>query len=149
MTISARTEIDQAEEEIIIPLQRTYIGRKPVISASLADTPCAMFGAPRLLDRLNPILGTSYTMNTPSLPSLLEDCITKEYDFGTAYNRLCAVWYTEDWNTIWDELRSCEAGDQKRRRDAVYGNGSVFAYVDPRRVWDLYSNCVVPIWWHW
>ncbi len=146
MTISARTEIDQAEEEIIVPLQRTYTGRKPVISASLANTPCAMFGAPRLLDRLNALLGTSYTMNTPSLPSLLEDCIMREYDFGTAYSRLRAVWYTEDWNTVRDELRGCEAEDQERRREAVYGNGNVSPYMYPRRVWDLYSNRVVPMW---
>ncbi len=146
MTISSRTEINQAEEEIIVPLQRTYTGRKPVISASLADTPCAMFGAPRLLDRLNPLLGTSYTMNTPSLPSLLEDCITKEYDFGTAYSRLRAVWHTEDWNTVQDELRGCEAEDQEMRRKAVHGNGSVDPDMYPRRVWDLYGNRVVPMW---
>ncbi len=146
MTISACTEIDQAEEEIIVPLQRTYTGRKPVISASLADTPCATFGAPRLLDQLNPLLGTSYTMNTPSLTSLLEDCITKEYDFGTAYSRLRAVWYTEDWNTVQDELRSCEAEDQEMRRKAVHGNGSVNPGMYPRRVWDLYGNRVVPMW---
>ncbi len=146
MTISARTEIDQAEEEIIVPLQRTYTGRKPVISASLADTPCAMFGAPRLLDRLNALLGTSYTMDTPSLPSLLEDCITKEYDFGTAYSRLRAVWYTEDWNTARDELRGCEDQDQDMRRKAVHGNGSVISCTYPRRVWDLYGNRVVPMW---
>ncbi|PBK79348.1 hypothetical protein ARMGADRAFT_1093229 [Armillaria gallica] len=103
------------EEEIIVPLQRTYTGRTAVISASLADTPCAMFSAPRLLDRLNPILGTSYTMDNLSLPSLLEDCITKEYDFGTAYSHLCAVWYIEDWNTIWDKLCGCEAEDQEKQ----------------------------------
>ncbi|PBK82952.1 hypothetical protein ARMGADRAFT_1001291 [Armillaria gallica] len=136
VTISARTEIDRAEEEIIVPLQRTYTGRKPVISASLADTPCATFDAPRLLDRLNSLLGTSYTMNTPSLPSLLEDCITKKYDFGTTYSRLRAVWHTEDWNTVRDELRRCEADDQE----------IVNAYMHPRRVWDLYGNRVVPIW---
>ncbi len=146
MTISARTEIQQAEEEIIVPLQRTYTGRKPVISSSLADTPCAMFGAPGLLDRLNVILGTSYTMNTPSLPSLLEYCITKEYDFGTAYSGLRAAWYTEDWNTIWDELRGCEAEDQEMRRKEVHGNGSVNAHMCPRHVWDLYGNRVVPMW---
>ncbi|PBK82966.1 hypothetical protein ARMGADRAFT_893888, partial [Armillaria gallica] len=110
-----------------------YTGRKPVILASLADTSCATFGVPCLLDQLNPLLGTSYTMNTPSLPSLLEDCITKEYDFGTAYSRLRAVWHTEDWNTVWDELRSCEAEDQKRRQNAVHGNGNVDAYRYPRR----------------
>ncbi len=42
----------------------------------------------------------------------------REYDFGTAYSRLRAVWYTEDWNTVRDELRGCEAEDQERRREA-------------------------------
>ncbi|PBK82920.1 hypothetical protein ARMGADRAFT_1137901 [Armillaria gallica] len=146
VTISTHTEIDQAEEEIILPLQQIYTGRKPVISASLADTPCTTFGAPHLLDPLNLILGTSYTMDTPLLPSLLEDCITKEYDFGTAYGCLHAVWHTLDWNTVWDKLCGCEAEDQTVRRKAVHGNGSVDSDMYPWHVWDLYSNRVVPIW---
>ncbi len=38
--ISARTEIDHVEKEIIVPSQQAYTGRKPVIPASLAKTDC-------------------------------------------------------------------------------------------------------------
>ncbi len=105
--------------------------------------PALHSGVPCFLDRFNSLLRTSYTMNTPSLPFLLDDCITKEYDFGTAYGHLHAVWYTKDWNTVQDELRSCEAEDWEEWQKAVHGNGNVNAYTYPWHVWDLYGNRVV------
>ncbi|KAK0232867.1 hypothetical protein IW262DRAFT_29316 [Armillaria fumosa] len=85
--ISSQTEIGQTPESIEVPTQRAYIGNKPVIPSSLADTPCSSLGIQGLLDLLNSTLRTSYTLNTPSLSSVLKDCIAK-YDFGTAYSRL-------------------------------------------------------------
>ncbi|KAK0458114.1 uncharacterized protein EV420DRAFT_1480264 [Desarmillaria tabescens] len=43
---------------------------------------------PGILDRLNTTLGTSYTLDTPSLSSLLEEYTTNNYDFGMAYGCL-------------------------------------------------------------
>ncbi|KAK0445403.1 hypothetical protein EV421DRAFT_315759 [Armillaria borealis] len=146
VTISAQTEIGQAEEEIIVPLQRSYTGREPVISASLADTPCTTLGVQGLLDELNTTLGTTYSLNTPSLPSLLKDCIRDNYDFGTAYGHLRLVWYTNNWRTVPDELRKWEEQDQEKRRRAIDGNHIVDPSIYPRHVWDLYSNRVVPQW---
>ncbi|PBK64615.1 hypothetical protein ARMSODRAFT_456164 [Armillaria solidipes] len=51
------------------------------------DTSCACLGVTILLAQLNIILGTSYTLDMPSLSSLLEGCIANDYDFGTAYGR--------------------------------------------------------------
>ncbi|SJL08811.1 uncharacterized protein ARMOST_12181 [Armillaria ostoyae] len=115
VTISAFAEIGQAELSIQVPLQRSYTGRKPAIPSSLADTPCAAFGVQGVLDRLNAILGTSQTLDTPSLSALIEEFISNEYDFGTAYGRLHPRWpgHTNP---------------------------------PPRRLWDLYSNRVVPCW---
>ncbi len=146
MTISACTEIGQAEEEIAVPLQRIYTGKKPVISSSLANTPCTTLGLHGLLERLNTTLGTSHTLDIPSLSSLLEDCIAKKYDFGTAYGSLRTAWYTEDWSKIPYRLRECEEKDREMRQRALHGGRIVEPWIYPRRVWDLYSNRVVPIW---
>ncbi|PBK62713.1 hypothetical protein ARMSODRAFT_963997 [Armillaria solidipes] len=137
VTIFALTEIGKEESSIEVPKQRSYTGRKPVISSSLADTPCASLGVAGLLDQLNTTLGTSYTLKNPSLSSNLETCISSNYDFGVTYGRL---------RTIQNELRTREEKDQKMRREALVGNRIVNPHMPPRRVWDLYSNRVVPYW---
>ncbi len=127
-------------------MQESYTGRSPVIPSSLADTPCAGLGIQGVLDRLNVTLRTSYTLDIPSLPSILEDCIEKDYDFGTAYGHLLKIWYTDDWSNIQDKLRRREEGDRELRQKALVGNWIVIPHLPPRRVWDLYSNRVMP-WW--
>ncbi len=146
VTISALTETGRAESSIEVPLQRSYTGRRPVIQSSLADTPGATLGIQGALDKPNAILRTSYTLDTPSLRSILEDCIAKNYDFGTAYGRLRGIWYTDDWSNIRDELRRCEEGDREMRRNALVGNRIVKPDLPPRRVWHVYSNRMVQ-WW--
>ncbi|SJL12691.1 uncharacterized protein ARMOST_16122 [Armillaria ostoyae] len=146
VTISAHTEIGQAEEDTIVPLQRLYTGTKPVISASLANTPCTDFGLSGLLERLNTTLGTSHTLDIPALSSLLEDCIARKYDFGTAYGSLRMAWRTEDWSTIPGKLCDFEEKDREMRRCALRGNHILQPEIYPRRVWDLFSNRVVPTW---
>ncbi|KAK0436102.1 hypothetical protein EV421DRAFT_2086802 [Armillaria borealis] len=144
--ISAFTETGQGESSIKVPLQRFYKGRRPVIPSSLADTSCATLGAQGVLDRLNETLRTTYTLDILSLRSILEDCIEKHYDFGTAYGRLRQIWYTDDWSNIRDELHRWEENDREMRRKALVGNRIVEPSLPPRRVWDLYSNRVLP-WW--
>ncbi|SJL05329.1 uncharacterized protein ARMOST_08696 [Armillaria ostoyae] len=144
--ISSQTETRQTEESITVPNQRVYIGREPVIFSSLANNPCSCLGIQGLLDLLNTTLGTSYTLETPSLSSVLEDCFAQEYDFGTAYGRLRSVWYNQRWRIIQEELQEREAKDVEQRRKAVKGRQIVHPNMKPRRVWDLYSNRVVP-WW--
>ncbi len=149
VTISAFTETGQAKSSIVVPKQRAYTGRKPVISSRLADIPCATLGVQGLLDQLNSTLRTSYTLDDPSLSTLLEDCIADNYDFGMAYGCLRRTWYIHDWSAIRDALRRFEEEDRERRQKAFVGNRiQVFDEValPPRRVWDLYSNRVVP-WW--
>ncbi|KAK0191547.1 hypothetical protein F5146DRAFT_605174 [Armillaria mellea] len=85
VTISATIETGQAESTIKVPKQRNYIGQMPVIPSAFADIPCATLGIQGVLDRLNITLGTSHTLDTPSVFSVLEDCIVKNYNFGTAY----------------------------------------------------------------
>ncbi|PBK92226.1 hypothetical protein ARMGADRAFT_1081005 [Armillaria gallica] len=146
VTISAFNETGQGESSIKVPLQRSFTGTKPVIPSSLADTPCTALGIPRLLDLFNTTLRTSYTLDTPSLFSVLEECIKNNYDFGTAYGRLRAVWGANRYGTIQNELHRCEANDWKMRQQVLQGNQIVNSNLHPRRVWDLYANRVVP-WW--
>ncbi|KAK0446533.1 uncharacterized protein EV420DRAFT_892768 [Desarmillaria tabescens] len=130
-----------------VPNQWSYTGREPVIKSSLADTPCAALGIDGLLDKFNATLQTSYTRETPYLSSVLEYCISENYDFGTAYGCLRRMWYNNDWRTVEDELRSREKNDLEQRRKALVGNRIVDPHISPRRVWDLYSNRVVPSSW--
>ncbi|KAK0493534.1 hypothetical protein EDD18DRAFT_1356457 [Armillaria luteobubalina] len=166
--LSAFTETGRAELSIEVPKQRSYTGRSPVIPRALADTPCATLSIQGILDRLNATLRTSYTLPTApssstsaasaapssatsvqdqvSLLSILEGCIQKNYDFGTAYAFLRPVWNTVNPSKIQDELRRRERRDRERRQKALVGNRIVDPYMRPRRDWDLCSNRVVPSW---
>ncbi|SJL01424.1 uncharacterized protein ARMOST_04746 [Armillaria ostoyae] len=146
VTISATIETGRAESTIKVPKQRNYTGRMPVIPSSLADIPCATLGVQGVLDRLNATLGTSHTLDTPSVLSVLGDCIVKNYDFGTAYGRLRGVWNSDNDCTIEDQLRTREEEDKERRRKALIGDNLMKRTPPPRRVWDLCSNRMVP-WW--
>ncbi|SJL05280.1 uncharacterized protein ARMOST_08646 [Armillaria ostoyae] len=147
VTISSQTEIGQTEESIEVPKQRAYTGREPVISSSLADIPCSTLGIQGLLYVLNTTLGTSGTLDTPSLSSVLKDCIAKKYDLGTAYGRLRSVWGNQHTGRyIKLELWDREFQDVEQRGKAVKDSRIVDPDMNPRRVWDLYSNRVVP-WW--
>ncbi|KAK0234040.1 hypothetical protein IW262DRAFT_129036 [Armillaria fumosa] len=146
VTISAFTETDREESSIVVPLQRAYTGRKPVITSRLADTPCATLGVQGLLDQLNTTLGTSYSLDNLFLSSNLEDCIKDGSDFGMAYSYLRGIWHTNNWSTIRDEFWRQQEEDWEERRKALDGNRIVNPDLPPRRVWDLYSNRVVP-WW--
>ncbi|PBL01377.1 hypothetical protein ARMGADRAFT_1059136 [Armillaria gallica] len=148
VTISSQTETGQAEESIKVPKQRAYTGREPVVPSSLADTLCSSLGIQGFLGLLNATLGTSYTLDSaPPLSSVLKDCIAQNYDFGTAYGRLRSAWCDSGVTDIQMELQKREAEDINRRRNALVGSRIVKAdTVEPRRVWDLHSNRVVP-WW--
>ncbi|SJL14997.1 uncharacterized protein ARMOST_18477 [Armillaria ostoyae] len=145
VTISALTEVGKAESMISVPNQRTYTGRKSVIPSALADTPCATLGVQGVLDQLNATLGTAYALDTPSLSYVLEDFIKNNYDFGTAYGRLRRMQFNSR-RILQDELSRLEEKDRKDRQDALVDNRIITPELPPRRVWDLYSNRVVP-WW--
>ncbi|KAK0429516.1 hypothetical protein EV421DRAFT_1745550 [Armillaria borealis] len=99
-----------------------------------------------ILDQLNVTLGTSHTLDTPSVLPLLKEYIEKNYDFGTVYGHLCTVWNTHRNSNKQDELCRCEKEDREMRQRALVGNRIVNPRLVPRCVWDLYSNHVVPYW---
>ncbi|KAK0219498.1 hypothetical protein EDD85DRAFT_341177 [Armillaria nabsnona] len=146
VTLSAFTETGQVESSIKVPKQRLYTGRSPVISSSLADTPCATLGIEGVLDQLNATLGTSHTLDTTSFSSFLNECIEKNSDFGTAYACLRPVWNTHSDSNMQNELCRHEEKDKEQREYALVGNRIIDPDLPPRRVWDLYSNRVLSPW---
>ncbi|PBK60029.1 hypothetical protein ARMSODRAFT_966412 [Armillaria solidipes] len=134
-------------EDIKVPNQRAYTGSKPVIPSSLADTPSGSLGVDGLMEILNRTLGTKYDL-TPSLSSLLAEYISDKYDFGTVYGYLRPIWFDCDLNDVEDSLRSSEAKELEIRKNAVVDGQITWKglRMAPRRVWDLFSNRVVP-WW--
>ncbi|KAK0186358.1 hypothetical protein F5146DRAFT_128073 [Armillaria mellea] len=145
VTLSAFTETGQEESSIPVPKQHRYTGSKPVISSSLAGTLCSDLGVDGMLEQLNTTLGTSYTLETPGLSFLLNSYISKNYDFGTAYAYLRLEWYN-DLTTVEDSQCAREALDQEMRHNVLDNDRIISHWVPPRRVWDLYSNRVIP-WW--
>ncbi|KAK0201260.1 hypothetical protein DFS33DRAFT_1447548 [Desarmillaria ectypa] len=119
VTISAFTETGQAESSIKVPKQWAYISQWPIIPSSITDTPCTDLGLQGILDQLNIILKTSYSLDTPSISSILKDCISNNYDFGTAYGHLCYVWRKVKYSTVQDQLCIYEKKDQKRQQEAL------------------------------
>ncbi len=145
MTLSAFTETGQPEQSIPVTKQKSYTDQKPVISSSVADTPCAKLGVVGILEKLNIILGTSYTLEIHSLRSVLEAYIIEDYDFGTAFSYLRPFWYNGLTN-IEDTLQTREAWDRQMRQDVLVNDKIISPLLPPRRVWDLFSNRVAP-WW--
>lgn len=144
-TISSGSVTDSDSE---VPSQRVFHGPY-CIPTSLADQPCSSLGLPTLLDTLNEILGTSYTLSPP-LSTLLEACIARNDDFGLAYARLRPYWHSASFATLQATLEDAESKDTNARLDALDVTGRQIStpYLPPRRVWDLWSNRVIPYWWH-
>ncbi len=65
VTLSAFDETGRVESSIPVLKQRSYIGRNPVISSALADTPCTDLGVDGVLEKLNATLGTAYNLDLP------------------------------------------------------------------------------------
>ncbi len=52
----------------------------------------------------------------------------------------------ENWSAIPDRIRKCEEKVREMRQRALHGRDIVETHIHPRRVWDLYSNRIMPMW---
>lgn len=129
-------------DETPVLLQRQYRGWG-VLANDIANRPCSSFGITRLLDALNRVFGTKDTLDTPFIRPLVQRCIDESLDFGTAYGHLRTRWHLKDFESTATYWRG---RDQQSRADALEGDRVVNPLVSPRRVWDLYSNRVLPYW---
>ena len=121
-----------------------------------------------MLDKLNSLMGTAYTIDRPGLRALLENCLSRCDDFGLAYARLRRWWRITWWSVnegptpkVWDkgllrmdffdvedDGRRREIDDKAMREDVIDQDLGIVvdASLPPRRVWDLRSNRVVERW---
>lgn len=143
------TTIYSDEDSPRVPLQIRYTSTKSVIPSSWADETCEGLGTETMLVRLNRLMRTDYSLDTPGMRDDFQYCITRGLDFGMAYSllrsRSLSTWgrggLEEKVNVLEDE-------DGTARRTAITADGRMIMEpsIPPRRLWDLYSNRVVP-WW--
>ena len=99
-----------------------------------------------LLAQLNRVFGPpERTMDEEGMDLCLEGLIGEEYDFGQAYGYL-RPWWRKD-KPMAGLLRLMEERkeeDRALRQSAMNGVCIVDPRIPPRRVWDLYSNRVLP-----
>ncbi|KAI0026704.1 hypothetical protein K488DRAFT_18211, partial [Vararia minispora EC-137] len=123
--------------------QVEYTGPR-VISSQEASM--RLSSATELLARLNEVEGTSYTLaQYPQLAQTLQQYIVEGCDFGVIYARLRSGW-TPDPILGLQNLRTRKKEDVELR-SAAFGIKTrtiIKPSLPPRRVWDLYSNRVVP-----
>ncbi|KAJ3556035.1 hypothetical protein NM688_g2246 [Phlebia brevispora] len=139
------------EAHLEVPLQIKHQTTNPVISSSLASVPSETLGVTGLLGMLNQVLGTSYSADVPGLIPLLQQFIEeRHYDFGMVYGYLRSFWFNDiQWtDDIQELLETREYSDRAARIKALDQERNVVTNprIKPRRLWDLYSNRVIPIW---
>lgn len=134
----------------VVPLQSSFRGCG-AIPSSLSNTSCRSLGIDKLLSTFNDVLGTEYTFATPGLRQCLQRYINRGSNFGVAYGMLRPRWLSDgdlrgDFSDVLRQIRQYRQADRAMRRNAIRGDRIVNSRIPPRRVWDLYSNRVLPFW---
>lgn len=135
-----------------VPLQEVFRGPREVLTSEAASTPLSTLGLEGLLDRMNFYLGTSFSLDERKslLDTTVEALQNLKYadDFGFAYALLRPRWKLDPLEAIQEILDKREIGETKRRPSNRFpllpATGS--KEVRLRRVWDLWSNRVIPAW---
>ncbi|KAF9024020.1 hypothetical protein BDZ89DRAFT_1162447 [Hymenopellis radicata] len=131
-------------ESLEVPLQRAFFGPRQVLPSDVASIPRSELDPQQLHELMNDYLGTSYALDKARY-SLLRASLKYSNDFGVAYSLLRPRWHMRPLDAI-DNIRACIATDNTARRNAVRDGYVVNKGISPRRVWDLWSNRVVPTW---
>lgn len=129
----------------LVPLQWAQYG-PGAIPDSLADMPSSSMDAVKLLSLLNSVLATDYTLEKAGLRQCLEHFLSSVHDFGEIYGCLRDHWYGDDFANLLTTLAAQREHDEASRWDAVQSDYVSKPNLSPRRVWDLFSNRVIP--WH-
>jgi len=104
--------------------------------------------AMHILTELNEIFGTNYTFKSePHLEAVLNHSVLSGFDFGMIYGMLRPWWNSpSDFQSIQSTFQKLEEDHRRVREQAVSQKIVTEPMMPPRRVWDLYSNRVLPIW---
>ena len=135
--------------DYIPPLQRVHKSSHSIPS-ELADR--HLLTTKALLDELNYIFCTAvggYHDHDPDLDHYLSNCIKLGWDLGTVYGHLRPWWHSYTlgdftFSQIAAQMDLAEGYDSAVRANAVILRRIAHPYMPPRRVWDLYSNRVLP-----
>ncbi|GJE89406.1 hypothetical protein PsYK624_055060 [Phanerochaete sordida] len=136
-----------------IPLQWTHTGYG-AIPNDFADVRCETMSAGSLLDHFNDVMKTNVSLDVPGLSEFLDEICCTSHDFGVAYGRVRAWWALPGhWNSpeavsearrYQREVEHRESELDKIRRKCADAFSIGRSDIPPRRVWDLYSNRVLP-----
>ncbi|EKM56985.1 uncharacterized protein PHACADRAFT_254424 [Phanerochaete carnosa HHB-10118-sp] len=130
-----------------VPLQQMHVGQGAIPNA-LADIPCDRLPIGDLLAKLNKVLGTSYTLKAPGVRDCLEYELSTLHDFGEVYGTLRSEWSywrsSEDSAAALARMKDRRDKVKERRDGTIRGHTIQDSGIPPRRVWDLYSNRVLP-----
>ena len=101
-----------------------------------------------VLDRLNEVFGMKAGMGGSEesiLTQILQEYINEGFDFGCIYGLLRPWWFSkDDIPTTRRRMNQRKVKDREMRRSAMDGDRIVDTKLPPRRIWDLYSNRVLP-----
>lgn len=125
-----------------IPLQWMHVGPNAIPNA-LADTPCSAMDLEDVLGKLNSVQGTAYALSELGLRELLDHALRHYRDFGEVYGMLRKTWPGSFFAAV-ERLQDRAAQVQRRRDNAYRGDAIHDSEIHPRRVWDLFSNRVLP-----
>lgn len=124
-----------------LPLQRFHKGPYTIphdkANAKFSDVN-------QLLYELNDVLGTEYTIERPGLQACLQGYLDESCDFGQIYGHLRPWWLKGNFHHIAVLMEQRKEEDARLRKNAVDGDCIVNPHIPPRRIWDLYSNRVLP-----
>jgi hypothetical protein len=142
---------DSGLDDTDVPMQRRHAAPPYVLSDEDASVPCNSIGVDGLLEKFNYAAGAHFD-RTPARNQVLQWCMNENYDFGMAYAVLSAYWQkqadmkniaaTDSHYSLEDLLKKREA-DTQMRENAIQDE-FVQKNTPPRRLWDLYSNRVIP-----
>ncbi|EKM53763.1 uncharacterized protein PHACADRAFT_260256 [Phanerochaete carnosa HHB-10118-sp] len=97
----------------------------------------------RLLELLNDVLATNYSLEKPGMEQCLNHFLRTSRDFGQVYASLRRYWRS-GFTQLLPDLAKYQKEDESKRRNALGGGYISNSRLPPRRVWDLYSNRVLP-----
>ena len=128
-----------------IPFQRFHTSPW-AIPSEIADIKCEGMQPLDLLAQLNAIFGTNITSaKDVDLEGCLAEFIVDSCDVGQVYGYLRPYWFSGlTFGEIQEQITLRKAYDLQLRQGAINGDRIINPSIPPRRIWDLYSNRVLP-----
>ncbi|KIP08991.1 hypothetical protein PHLGIDRAFT_350085 [Phlebiopsis gigantea 11061_1 CR5-6] len=131
------------EKPPLIQLQQSYTGRL-ALNHRYQTLSCDDMSVEDLLKRLNDVLGTTHTLDTPGLSKCLQEYLDESCDFGQVYSYLRPWWNTSNFEDVPQFMNQRKVQDTYMREQAIRGDTIIQRDIPPRRLWDLFSNRVIP-----